>query len=140
VFKHVVPYDHDMLRFFHTLGNVRADIGIAPLAETDFNACKSELHWLDMTAASVPVVAQRFMGDGPYGVIRDGVDGLLVRGAREWHDAVSRLAKEPALRADLVGAARERIAIDYDPARRAAEWVSVFDAALHRSPVLERSH
>jgi hypothetical protein len=130
-FDVVVRYDWDMLRFFRTLGNAGADIGLAPLIETEFNACKSELHWLDMTAAGIPVVAQRFMGGGPYSVIRDGVDGLMARGAHAWREAVRRLARNPQLRADLVAAARERIATDYSPANRAGEWAEAFNLALN---------
>jgi hypothetical protein len=129
-FDIVIGYDWDMLRFFRTLGNSHADIGLAPLIETGFNACKSELHWLDMTAAGIPVVAQRFMGPGPYTALRPGVDALMARNAGEWRDAVKLLAKEPTFRKDLVSAARERIATDYQPARRAGEWAEAFRSAL----------
>jgi hypothetical protein len=119
-----------MRRFFRTLGNSHADIGLAPLIETEFNRAKSELHWLDMTAAGIPVVAQRFMGPGPYSALRPDTDALMARNAGEWRDAVRRLATSPALRADLVAAACERIATDYQPARRAGEWAEAFSSTL----------
>jgi hypothetical protein len=129
-FDVVVRYDWDMRRFFRTLGNSHADIGLAPLIETEFNRAKSELHWLDMTAAGIPVVAQRFMGPGPYSALRPDTDALMARNAGEWRDAVRRLATSPALRADLVAAACERIATDYQPARRAGEWAEAFSSTL----------
>lgn len=128
-FDEVVLYDENMRRFFRALGNAHADIGLAPLAGDGFDLCKSELHWLEMTAAGMPVIAQRFMGGGPYGVIRDGVDGLLVRGRQDWYDAVRRLARDAELRADLVAAARERMADDYSPKARAALWAEAFGEA-----------
>lgn len=127
-FDDVIAYDHDFVRFCRQLGNAHGDIGPAPLIGDSFDLSKSELHWLELTAAGVAVVAQRLAG-GPYSVIRDGTDGILARGAREWHDAVRRLAAEPALRADLVAAARERLATDYDPRRRAGEWADAFREA-----------
>jgi glycosyltransferase involved in cell wall biosynthesis len=130
-FDVVARYDWDMLRFFRTLANAGADLGVCPLVETPFNVCKSELHWLDMTAAGIPVVAQRFMGRGPYSVIRDGIDGLMAHGAHEWRDAVRRLAREPALRTDLVAAARARLIQEYSPTQRAGEWAEAFGLALN---------
>lgn len=128
-FDKIVPYTLDCRAFFRSLGNAHADIGIAPLWGDSFDLCKSELHWLDMTAAGVPVVAERLRG-GPYEVVRDGVDGLLAHGRQEWHDAVGRLAREPQLRADIVAAATERMRAEYDPRTRAGEWAEVFRAAL----------
>jgi hypothetical protein len=128
-FDAIVPYNKDMLAFFRALGNAHADIGVAPLLDDEFNHCKSELHWLELTAAGVAVVAQRMMGGGPYSVIRDGVDGLLVKGHQDWIDAVKRLARNPDLRTEMVAAARERMVAEYDPNRRAVEWAESFRLA-----------
>lgn len=71
-------------------------------------------------------IGQRFNGEGPYQVVRDGVDGLLARGAQEWQDAVGKLAKSKALRDDLAGAAKERVLAEYDYRVRAREWADAF--------------
>ncbi len=42
---------------------------------------------------------------------------------------VRRLADEPELRADLVAAARERMAAEYSPKARAALWAEAFAEA-----------
>jgi len=128
-FTRIVRYTQDCREFFRSLGNAHADIGIAPLSGDSFDYCKSELHWLDMSAAGIAVVAERLRGENPYKPIRDGIDGLLAHGRQGWSDAVGRLAREPQLRADLVAAARERLASEYDPRKRAAEWAEVFRAA-----------
>jgi len=126
-FDEVLPYDHDFPRFCTALGNAHGDIGPAPLVGDTFDLAKSELHWMELTAAGMAVVAQRLHGPGPYSVVRDGVDGLLARGAHEWHDAIVRLRDNPALRDDLVAAATERMQTDYNPRGRAAEWASTFE-------------
>lgn len=129
-FARIVPFSYDLRDFARALANTRAVVGVAPLSGDEFDMCKSELHWLDYSAAGIPSVAERASGGGPYSVIRDGVDGLLARGHEQWRRAVGRLAREPALRTDLVAAARERLVAEYDPGRRAAEWVDAFRLAL----------
>ncbi len=128
-FSKVMPYDYDLRGFARVLTETHGIMGLAPLAEDSFNACKSELHWLDYTAAGMPTVAQRMSGPSPYDVIRDGQDGLLAKGRDEWSKAVARLAKEPNLRSDLVQAAQERIDTEYHPQKRAGEWAAVFSTA-----------
>ncbi len=81
----------------------RWDAGLAPLAPTPFNACKSDLKVLEYAALGLPVVASRF---GPYAAtVRDGETGLLAGDdPAAWADAIARLA-DPALRAALSAAA-----------------------------------
>jgi glycosyltransferase involved in cell wall biosynthesis len=120
----------DIPGFARTLANVHADVGLAPLVGDDFDRAKSELHWLEYSCAGVPTVAQRLMRPAPFDVVRDGVDGLVVKSTDEWVRAVRRLVESPALRADLVAAARERIAAEYDYRARAPEWAAAFRAAM----------
>lgn len=125
-FSRIVPYDHDLRNFARALVSTRAVVGLAPLSGDNFDVFKSELHWLDYSAAGIPVVAQRMMGDSPYSVIRSGKDGFLARGHSEWVGSVALLARNPGMRADFVAAAQERLDAEYDPAKRAGEWAAVF--------------
>lgn len=129
-FDELVPYVSGFEDFGRAMANARPDIGIAPLVGDDFDACKSELHWLEYAAVGAATVAQRMMGESPYSVIRDGVDGLLAKGKAEWEAAVGRLAREPNLRADIAAAARERLEREYDYRVRAPEWIDAFREAL----------
>jgi glycosyltransferase involved in cell wall biosynthesis len=122
-------YMEDIPAFSRKMADVHPDIGIAPLVGDDFDANKSELHWLEYTMAGAATIAQRWSGGpdaGPYNVIRDGVDGLLAKGRQEWYDALRRLIREPNLRADLASAARERVLADYHFEKRAEEWAAAF--------------
>ncbi len=129
-FDEVIRYVRDIPTFARTLANVHADVGLAPLVGDDFDRAKSELHWLEYTCAGVPTVAQRLMRPAPYDVIRDGTDGLVAKNTDEWTRAVRRLVESPALRADLVAAARERVAGEYDYRIRVAEWADAYRAAM----------
>lgn len=70
------------------------DIGLAPLADTPFNRCKSSLKTLDYAALGLAVLAS----DIPVyrGSLADGPGGMLV--ANEpgaWYAALSRLVRDP---------------------------------------------
>lgn len=132
MFDEQTPYIEGISAFSRALANSHGDIGIAPLGGDEFDQAKSELHWMEYAMADMAVVAQRWKGDGPYSVIRDGVDGLLAKGAQEWHDAVKALASSKGLREQLAGAAKERVLAEYDYRVRAQEWADAFRfAASH---------
>lgn len=128
-FKEIRPFVKDIAGFARELANTHPDIGMAPvLADGGFDACKSELHWLEYTAAGAATIATRYPGgpdNGPYNCIRDGVDGVLARGRAEWSDGLKKLLN-PNFRAQIIGAARERLMAEYDYRVRAAEWAEAF--------------
>lgn len=102
------------------LADSHPDIGLAPLIRNPLNSARSELHWLEYTAVGAPCVAERWRG-GPFEVVRSGVDGFLAHSRRDWSDAIGKLVRSPQLRAEIAGAARERIERDYNPQERAEE-------------------
>lgn len=124
--------------FAPVLAATHADIGIAPLWGDEFDAAKSELHYLEYSAIGAATVAERMDGRGPYSVIRDGVDGFLVRGRQQWYDSLRRLAREPNLRTDIAAAAKERVLREYDFRVRAPEWVAAFEWALEHKGIGEK--
>ena len=82
------------------------DIGLAPLADTAFNACKSAIKVLDYAALGLAILAS----DVPAyrGSLADGPGGLLVPDSTgAWYEALSRLIRDHALRRTLAeGAVR----------------------------------
>lgn len=132
-FDEQTPYIPHIADFSKALANSWGDIGIAPLGGDEFDRCKSELHWLEYAMTDMAFIGERFSGNSPYSVVRDGVDGLLVRGRQGWYDAIKNLATSPGLRADLAGAAKERVLRDYDYRVRAAEWADVFRYAAEHA-------
>lgn len=133
-FDELVRYVRDIPEFARTLANIHADIGLAPLVGDAFDRAKSELHWLEYTCVGIPTVAQRLMRPAPYDVLRDGQDALVVKNTDEWKRALRRLADSPAFREDLVSAARERLMVEYDYRKRAAEWADAYRAAAAAIP------
>ena len=86
--------------------------------------------FLEAAAAGVPQVAGR--SGGAHEAVVDGVTGLVVDDPRDTATVVAaldRLARQPALRAELGRAARARAAAEFDYARLAARLQTAIDAA-----------
>ena len=133
MFDEQTPYVESIAGFSKALTNAHGDIGIAPLGGDEFDRAKSELHWMEYAMAGMAFIGQRFKGDGPYQVVREGVDGMLARGAQEWYDAVRKLASSKDLREQIAGAAKERVLREYDYRVRVDEWEQVFRYAAENA-------
>ena len=77
------------------------DIGIAPLADTGFNRCKSAIKTLDYAALGLAVLAS----DVP--AYRGSLAGLVGNSAAEWFDALARLVRDPRRRHAQARAAQD---------------------------------
>jgi hypothetical protein len=78
-------------------------IGIAPLADTRFNACKSWLKPLEMSALGVPWVASPRT---EYERLHRRGAGVLAGTPGRWHKEIDRLRRNPQLRAERAEAGR----------------------------------
>jgi len=134
-FDEIYPYVENIRKFTEALASSHPDIGIAPLGGDDFDKCKSELHWLEYSMVGAAFIGERFRGDGPYQMVRDGVDGLLVRGRGEWYTGMKKLIGSKDLREQLAGAAKERVLKEYDYKDRAKEWADAFNWAVEHKGI-----
>jgi glycosyltransferase involved in cell wall biosynthesis len=76
------------------------DIGLAPLADTAFNRCKSAIKTLDYAALGLAVVASDVAAYR--GSLADGPGGLLAANQPDaWYAALSRLVRDRGLREAL---------------------------------------
>jgi glycosyltransferase involved in cell wall biosynthesis len=102
----------------------KGQIGLAPIIESDFNAAKSELKWLEYAALKVPTVASN---TGPYArTIRHGEDGLLCGSNGAWRNALEALLEDRGLRQKIGLAAHERLRAEYDAEKRAGDWLRTY--------------
>jgi hypothetical protein len=103
------------------------DIGIAPLADTAFNRCKSALKALDYGALALPVLASD--RDVYRGSLADGPGGwLLPDDEGAWFVALARLVRDAALRRRLGEGAYAEFLHDTLAAQadeRHAAWLSL---------------
>jgi glycosyltransferase involved in cell wall biosynthesis len=75
------------------------DIGLAPLQDTLFNRCKSDLKVLEYAMSGIPVVASKVE---PYErSIEHGRNGFLARNGKDWLKQLARLIEDADLRTDM---------------------------------------
>lgn len=103
----------------------RLGIGIAPLADTAFNACKSWLKPLELAAVGVPVV----MTPSPEytRLHRLGV-GVLAGNGRRWYRELDNLRRNTDARLSLGEAGRAAVA-DLTVERQAWRWLEAWTDA-----------
>jgi GT2 family glycosyltransferase/glycosyltransferase involved in cell wall biosynthesis len=103
------------------------DIGIAPLAKSRFNQCKSAIKTLDYAAIGLPVLASD--AEAYRGSLADGPGGCLVPdGEDAWFVALTRLIRDKRLRlrfADGARAAFRASTLAAQADRRRAAWLSL---------------
>jgi GT2 family glycosyltransferase/glycosyltransferase involved in cell wall biosynthesis len=113
------------------------DIGLAPLADTPFNACKSAIKTLDYAALGLAMLASDT--EVYRGSVADGPGGLLVRNdSGAWYRALLRLVQDHVLRRELAAGACAAFAghtLTAQAAMRRAAW----EALLQRPEAAPRA-
>lgn len=101
-------------------------IGIAPLADTRFNACKSWLKPLEMCAVGVPWVASP---RAEYARLHRRGAGVLADTPRRWYRELLRLKTDASLRGDRAEAGRQ-VAGELRMSRNSWRWLEAWEKAL----------
>lgn len=94
------------------LAVARLGVGLAPLADTRFNAAKSWLKPLEMMAVGVPFVASpraeyRKIACAAYDVV--GATKVLAETPKDWYRKIKALVRDASLREDLGELGREYV-------------------------------
>ena len=87
------------------LMSMRLDIGLAPLRNTYFNKCKSNIKWMEYSMAYVPGVFSPTV----YQVNNehfDGIYGQTAENEEQWYQCIKNYVVCPELRNDIVRRAR----------------------------------
>jgi len=111
------------------------DIGLAPLADTAFNRCKSAIKTLDYAALGLAVLGSDV--DVYRGSLADGPGGMLAANQPDaWYAALSRLVRDRELRRGLAHGAMEAFAAQGTLARQAearrAAWRRIIPSPARR--------
>ncbi len=107
--ERIPPVDYGS--YLRLLGE--ADISLAPLEDTAFNAAKSNIKFLEAAILEIPSVCSPRAAFA--GAIESGVDGILAETAADWADALLTLARDPARRAAMGKAAAATARRRYEP-------------------------
>ena len=106
------------------------DAAIAPLADLEFNRCKSPLKWEEYTAFGWPTIAQNME---PYSShIVGGETGLLASSIDEWANALEAMYSNASLRSKLVFNAKFAVKELFDLEKIAREWAETYSNLITR--------
>jgi glycosyltransferase involved in cell wall biosynthesis len=119
----------DYVGFRRYIASQTDAVGIIPLDDTPFGACKSAIKFMDYALAGIPSVCSAV---APYSdVVRQGENGLLADNTSDsWFDAIARLCTSVELRSKLATQARIDVQTDWSLARAADSWQAIVDAQL----------
>jgi glycosyltransferase involved in cell wall biosynthesis len=111
------------------------DVGLAPLADSPFNACKSAIKVLDYAALGLASLAS---GVPAYrGSLADGPGGMLVPNTTPaWYEALSRLIRDAAFRRGLAEGGAASLRAGGTLAARAGAWRRAWPRVNGRKPKL----
>ncbi|TFG89557.1 MAG: glycosyltransferase, partial [Gemmatimonadales bacterium] len=125
--KNFVDYD----AYLGALQEAKISIALAPLTDTRFNRCKSNIKWLEYSAAGIAGV---YSDLPPYNdCITPGETGLLAGATTaDWFDAIDDLVAHPEKRRRIAAAARQKVLTEHTLAARAHLWDDVYRGVLER--------
>lgn len=108
------------------------DFAVIPLADTEFNRCKSPLKWLEMAALHVPSVTSFIP---PYSEMMDLVpeNGIFVEdnSPSGWLLSLNRMAKDHEMRREMGNAARKTVEDHFDIEKKCSLWVEAYKEVLN---------
>lgn len=101
------------------LAGLELDIGLAPLIDSSYNRCKSNLRYLQYSALNIPTVMSPTEN-------QTGCVALYARTNYEWYEAISKLIEDKKYRDELGKQAGEFVRKNFnakDAAKDLAEWI-----------------
>lgn len=116
-----VPFEAWPAKLF----SMRLDIGLAPLRDTLFNKCKSNIKWIEYSLASIPGVYSPTV----YSMNNehmDGVYGMIAENEEQWYRCIKNYIICENLRKDIAEKARSCITTGYTLKTNIKKWVKAY--------------
>lgn len=129
-----VEYHHwtNVWAYPYKMASLNADIGLIPLVENDFNVCKSNIKWIEMSGLQIPTVVSycspykevEALSDKDLAVFIDGND------PEGWIEGISTLIDNPDLRKNVGENARMVVEQHYDINAQYHAWTNAYSEVL----------
>jgi len=126
--RHEAPTGDYPLFMLWFLSTMRWDIALAPLRDSAYARCKSDIKWLDYSALGAAGI---YSGLAPYETVRDGDNGVVAdNDPASWTHALLRLASDDAWRTSLIHRAWRELRETRTLAQHAHEWPDAIEGLL----------
>jgi 2-polyprenyl-3-methyl-5-hydroxy-6-metoxy-1,4-benzoquinol methylase len=113
----------EFAKLLQTLTN---PIGLIPLDDSEFSACKSPIKYFDYSVAQIPAICSNAPPYSDY--IQNGINGLLVENtSTSWINAIDTLIQSIDERQRLSSAARQYVIDNYLIDKAGDAWKTVID-------------
>jgi glycosyltransferase involved in cell wall biosynthesis len=107
------------------LYSLRLDIGLAPLRDTPFNRCKSNIKWIEYAIARIPSV----LSPTVYKMANehlDGIYGMIAENEDQWYQCIKNYIICENLRTDIATRARSCITTGYTLKKNIKRWIKAY--------------
>lgn len=124
-----VPFDY----WPEKLNGLQLDIGLAPLVNTEFNRCKSNIKWQEYSIAKVPGVYSSIVySQTTSHVTFDGNIGMTAENRQQWYQCLKNYLECPNLREDIADHAYSMVYMQYDLSKNVDLWVEAYLKLTHQ--------
>lgn len=107
-----------------TLSIEKPDIAIVPLADNNFNRCKSNIKWLEF---GIIGTAGIYSNIEPYKCVKNGLTGILVNNDTvEWVQALEDMIKRPKWREFIAAMTKHEILQNYTIQQNCFKWFDLY--------------
>ena len=109
------------------LYSLRLDIGLAPLLNTYFNKCKSNIKWIEYSIAGIPGIFSPVVYKLPNDHF-DGVYGQIAENEEQWYLCMRNYIISSELRQDIANRARSCITTSYTLQTTQNLWLEAYES------------
>lgn len=105
------------------LHSLRADIGVVPLLDNEFNRCKSNLKYLEFGISGIPSVYSNVVYEK---TVRDSETGFIAETEDDFFEKLCFLIESPELIEKIAAAAYLDVKTNYDLKDHALDWLNTY--------------
>lgn len=136
----IVEFPQSYQEYAAKLREMKWDIGLAPLANDEFNASRPPMQWLEFSATGAATICSDIPAYCE--VLRNGCTGLLTPDSSDaWVDAIACLIDNPQLRRSIARTAQAEVSKQYSLQNNYREYGAAYRqwAKNNRTTLMPRS-
>ncbi|MFZ1545906.1 MAG: glycosyltransferase, partial [Candidatus Nitrotoga sp.] len=130
----LINFQPDYKSYASRLRELDIHAALVPLEDTEFNRCKSDIKWLEYSAAGIAGIFSNIM---PYNsTIKNGETGLLVNNTADaWFHGMEHLLANPEVASAIIDSARREVREHHSIEALSGSYVALFNDLLGRKHV-----